>query len=354
MTDYTISTYFLGTLPLYYTGAVSLGFDDLTDVTFHDTLDAYGRAHPDGVINDNLYGTAPRLPTPQESATYDLGSGAVTSTLEETYYYSGTVTYLDGTTEYFDGQTPQTSLTVAHLSDGALFLTIRDDQGATWLNDKRIAEIDLQNVTRDAFDTFGATARDNMSFVCFAGDTLIETNAGPRPARELRAHDLVKTLDNGYQPIRWIGKRRVSGRLAETTPVLIKAGTLGNDRDLRVSPQHRMLITSAQAQYLFGNNEVLVRAKDLVDGTCVRFAPCDSIDYVHFLLGEHEIVFAEGALSESFLPGPQGIGSLNRSMQDEIFKVFPGLRKRANAVESARPLLRSFEAQLLHITMQAA
>ena len=82
---------------------------------------------------------------------------------------------------------------------------------------------------------------------CFTRGTLIKTDQGERPIEELAAGDMVLTMDHGYQPIRWIGssKRAATGDLA---PILIRKGALGNDRDLRVSPQHRMLLQGWQAE----------------------------------------------------------------------------------------------------------
>ncbi|MDP0928237.1 Hint domain-containing protein, partial [Paracoccus onubensis] len=40
---------------------------------------------------------------------------------------------------------------------------------------------------------------------CFTLGTLIETNEGNKPIEELQPGDLIATMDDGYQPIRWIG-----------------------------------------------------------------------------------------------------------------------------------------------------
>ena len=50
-------------------------------------------------------------------------------------------------------------------------------------------------------------------------------------------------------------------------PIRIRAGTLGNglpEADLIVSPQHRVLVRSGIARTLFGADEVLVAAKQLL------------------------------------------------------------------------------------------
>jgi hypothetical protein len=80
-------------------------------------------------------------------------------------------------------------------------------------------------------------------------------------------------------------------------PVCIKAGALGANvpgRDLWISPHHAM--------YFGDDGGVLIEAKDLVNGiSIVQAARVDKIDYVHIELETHDIIIAEGALSETYL-----------------------------------------------------
>ncbi len=128
---------------------------------------------------------------------------------------------------------------------------------------------------------------------CFTRGTLIKTDQGERPIEELAAGDMVLTMDHGYQPIRWIGstKRAATGDLA---PILIRKGALGNDRDLRVSPQHRMLLQGWQAELLFGELEVLATAKSLLNDHSILRDEGGEVEYFHMLFDTHEIIWAEG------------------------------------------------------------
>ena len=160
--------------------------------------------------------------------------------------------------------------------------------------------------------------------VCFTRGTLIKTDQGEVAIEELAAGDMVLTMDHGYQPIRWIGstKRSATGDLA---PILIRKDALGNDRDLRVSPQHRMLLQGWQAEMLFGELEVLATAKSLLNDQTILRDEGGEVEYFHMLFDTHEIIWAEGCRSESFHPGKQGWKALDQATRDEILTLFPQL-----------------------------
>ena len=150
------------------------------------------------------------------------------------------------------------------------------------------------------------------------------TDRGEVPIEELEEGDLVQTMDNGLQPIRWIGStvRKAHGHLA---PICIKEGTLDNARDLFVSPQHRMLVTGWRAELLTGEAEVLASAKSLVNDSTITRVEGGEVEYFHMLFDQHEIVFAEGSPSESFHPGQEGWKALDEATRDEILELFPEL-----------------------------
>lgn len=181
--------------------------------------------------------------------------------------------------------------------------------------------------------------------ICFTSGTLIKTQAGERRIDELAKGDMVLTMDHGYRPIRWIGS---STRLAEgaLAPILIRKGALGNDRDLRVSPQHRMLLQGWQAELLFGETEVLATAKSLINDHSIVRVEGGEVEYFHMLFDAHEIVWAEGSPSESFHPGKQGWKGLDNNARDEILRLFPQLTDGSFG-PSARMSLKHKEGQLL-------
>ncbi len=185
---------------------------------------------------------------------------------------------------------------------------------------------------------YGSVNPGDSGAACFAAGTLVDTPAGPRAIETLSPGDLVLTVDNGACPVRWIGGRSTWGR-DRFAPIHIQRGTLGAERDIYVSPQHRILITGWQAELMFGEAEVLVPAKALVNGTTVTEAPCDIIRYVHVLFDRHQLLTTSGLVSESFFPGQEGLAGLTSETANELFSLFPKLMQTpANYGAAARPV----------------
>ncbi|MDJ0826485.1 MAG: Hint domain-containing protein [Rhodobacter sp.] len=188
--------------------------------------------------------------------------------------------------------------------------------------------------------------------ICFAEGTVIDTALGPRPVESLREGDLVATQDNGLQPVRWIGSRRLDSidlaRHPELCPIRIATGALGDGKpylELTVSPQHRVQVADWRADLLFGEPRVLVAAKHIVDGDSVwidRDVP--SVNYYHLLFDRHEVVFANGAATESLHPGDVALDAIGSTARDEVLLLFPGLPAEIASRHTAQRVLRGFEA----------
>ena len=319
-------------------------FGSSSDPLFqNEVLVTYDDADGDGsIITDNYSAT---VAFQDEQISYDVGSGTQTALFDSVATVNATVTYTDGSTR------SNLKATMYQDDTGNMFLVNSVWGGpASDLNSGSVARIQSIDVTSVENANFGGigdiTALED--FVCFTRGTLIKTNQGERPIEELAAGDMVLTTDNGYQPIRWIGssKRAAIGDLA---PILIRKGALGNDRDLRVSPQHRMLLQSWQAELLFGAHEVLATAKSLLNDHSIVRDEGGEVEYFHILFDTHEIIYAEGCRSESFHPGIQGWKALDQATRDEILAIFPQLAdgNLSNYGLVARMSLKHKEGKLL-------
>ena len=188
----------------------------------------------------------------------------------------------------------------------------------------------FENVTRTDFTT------DNTGVACFTSGTRILTARGPVAVENLRLGEQIITRDHGLQPLRWIGVTKLSAQDLRDNPKLrpirIKREVFGSKRDLVVSPQHCML-------HCQGGTLRLVRAVQMLkhgwDQVNVAQGKTD-VTYLHLLFDQHQIIFAEGAATESMYPGPLMIASLNLAQRSDLFAVFPQLARIKTKADAVR------------------
>ncbi len=271
--------------------------------------------------NNNLYGDDGDDTLYADSGSGNLSGGAGNDTI----YVGDNTTFVDG----------GSGIDTMYLPDGATFIT--------WSPGGTAGQVTLANG-----DTFSFQGIENVFLFCFAKGTRLTTPNDEIPVEELAVGDLVETLDNGAQPIAWIGQRTVPAK-EPFAPIIFQKGAIGNKRELRLSPQHRVLVRDWRAELLFGESEVLVAAKHLVNGDTIYSSESDEITYFHILFEKHEIVYSEGALTESFYPGKTCLNGLERDTRDELLALFPGLVGYENEGKfpAARSFLKRFEAKLL-------
>ncbi|MEM1237664.1 MAG: Hint domain-containing protein [Pseudomonadota bacterium] len=172
--------------------------------------------------------------------------------------------------------------------------------------------------------------------VCFSAGTRIATPDGFRLVENLRPGDRICTRRSGPQPILWIFSREISHVDLLANPNLRPVRLPGQER-LTVSRHHRVLITGKIAKRMFGEDEVLVPAKDLIgyDG-CTIDTDIRSLRYFHILLDEHHILNANGTAAESLYLGREGLHAMSASARNELEQIFPGI---ANAESFVPPEL---------------
>ena len=153
----------------------------------------------------------------------------------------------------------------------------------------------LAKADASLFETVTLTATDAP---CFTAGTRIATVRGEVAVETLRAGDMLVTATGEAKPVRWIGRSTVSTRFADplrVLPIRIRAGAFGENlpvRDLLVSPDHAMFL-----------DNVLLQAGALVNGSSIirETDVPETFVYYHVELGSHELILAEGALTESFV-----------------------------------------------------
>ncbi|WP_246175240.1 Hint domain-containing protein [Paracoccus limosus] len=248
--------------------------------------------------------------------------------------YSGTVTYMDGSTA------SNVPLRVLQDVNGNLVLVPPPHTASRAeidaLTTRPLQSLQITGLLQNDFSRLDISRydlQDAPAFVCFRHGTLIRTERGDIAVEHLRVGDRVMTRDNGPQVLRWIGRKALDGdqlRLfAQLRPVRIRAGALGRDmprRDLHLSQQHRVLVGSRIAERIFGRNEVLVAAKHLLALPGIeRDDSLQPLEYYHLLFDRHEILFSEGAQTESLFTGPEALRAIDAAARAEIVALFPEL-----------------------------
>lgn len=166
---------------------------------------------------------------------------------------------------------------------------------------------------------------------CLTNGTLVQTEHGNTLVEELCAGTRLKTVDGAFKPLRKALSKSVTAQQMRANPKLypirICAHALGNGlpkRDLLVSRQHRMLVESRIVKRMFGQDSVLIPAVKLLALPSVYIdRSLEIVAYFHLLLDEHEVIYAEGAPTESLLLGVETLKALPDEVLEEIRTLFP-------------------------------
>jgi len=134
---------------------------------------------------------------------------------------------------------------------------------------------------------------------CFLKGTKISTPSGDRLVQDLRIGDEVQTLA-GRKTIKWIGYNKFTkeeGRAWQDSVMPIRVARFAIDDhtphcDLYLSPGHCIFFNEALIPVMYLINEA----------TIAQGTPSDmsALEYYHIELDTHEVIYAEGALAESF------------------------------------------------------
>lgn len=208
--------------------------------------------------------------------------------------------------------------------------------------------IDQYNDFANATTGWLAVSSVTANVTCFARGTQIKTLYGEINVEDLKEGTPVLTTGSSYQPVRWIGSRKFGPsdlkKHPNIHPIRIKPGALGRGLpycELLVSPQHRVLVNAPAVERMFNTKEVLIAAKQLLALEGIEIAhDLEEIEYWHFLLDDHQVIYSNGARTETMFTGPEAIKSVSPEAREEIFTIFPELKEQedTNLHEPARLL----------------
>ncbi len=194
----------------------------------------------------------------------------------------------------------------------------------------------------------GPVRLSNITSVAFTRGTRITMADGTqRPVEQLFPGDLVLTRGNGPQPLRHLIARtvRATGAFA---PVAIPKGTLGNANDLVLSQHQRLFIYQRGPNRITDRAELLVRARDLVDGENVTIRKGGYADYVSLVFDQHEVIYAECIPAESLLVNDTTRRDLPEDALEALHAALPDIAQApVRADEASSDALAAARARFL-------
>lgn len=204
-------------------------------------------------------------------------------------------------------------------------------------------EASQDNELNHTNEDVGIVAFEDGLIPCFAAETLIRTDRGDRRVDSLQKGHLLPLWSGGMGRVRLILQRALSAADLRAhphlRPIRITKGALGQglpQRDLLVSPQHRMMVASPVAKRMFDSAAVLIAAHRLTElpGIYVD-SDLAEVTYVHVVMDRHQVIYAEGCPSETLFTGPEALRSLTEAARAELFQLFPDLAIRRSDPEPA-------------------
>ncbi|SDE92633.1 Hint domain-containing protein [Rhodobacter capsulatus] len=243
-------------------------------------------------------------------------------------------------------------IATGNFTQGAAFL---GSPPGPWGDDYSMVEIRLQF---DGYDGLGGRVEGRdaagaplfaleigqvaAAVPCFTATSLIATGQGPMPVSALRPGARVITRDSGLQELLWVGRRRFGWQALGLNPLLrpvrIAAGALGQglpERDMLVSPNHRFLTCLPGGG---DSGECLTMARDLVGLEGITPQAAAGVEYWQLLFAHHELVLADGAWSESFLPTETSLAALESDSRAALALALPGIAAEGvSGFASVRP-----------------
>ena len=329
-----------------YYGSGDPAHGHITTMTLQDT-------NSDGLINTNDTASP-------EAVSYDVGAGIVNTFNDGAFNVDVTVNFTPTS-----GEPAYTGIGgILQTETGDVFFVMIDDGegfGSNAFDDAPIESITVNSVSAFGSQTMAGVS-DTQAFVpCFATGTQVRTITGDKSVEKIAVGDQVATLDRGYRAVTWVGRWFLSAHHLKRHPKLsaicIPAGALGVGMpvsDLVLSPQHRVMLRSQLVANMTGHNEILVPVGKLAGHNGIEKLSCGlGIQYHHLAFATHEIIWANDALAESLLLGPQVTEHLNIEMQIDSDTLLKPTRKIApsdsttavRAIIQRRPLIKRILAR---------
>jgi Hint domain len=136
---------------------------------------------------------------------------------------------------------------------------------------------------------------------CFLRGTRILTPKGEVKVEDLAVGDLVSTIDGTAKPIKWIGRWSYASTSTERWPGDVLPIKVARSALEPLVPHTDLFLSSFHSIYMDG---LLVPVRNLVNGRSIvhcSSVDSDTIEYFHIELTRHDVIFSEGATTETLL-----------------------------------------------------
>ncbi len=181
-----------------------------------------------------------------------------------------------------------------------------------------------------------------------ASGSLIDTPNGPRAIETLAPGDPVLTAEGAVKTVLHVASRQVPA-FGLMRPLHLRAPFLGLTRDVILAPHQRLIMTGGEAEYLYGEDAVMIHARHLRHFHAAGWADCGPLVRYHaVLLDSHECLSVQGLWVESLFVGPLVPDILRTTVLSEMAPLRVPIHKLMPT-----PSLTRFEARNLVTSLYA-
>ena len=187
-----------------------------------------------------------------------------------------------------------------------------------------------------------ATPEFQCAFNALAHGSLIATTEGEVAIEDLRPGMTVLTVEQGPQPVLWIGSMThrpdPKGAQILTRVTSDRFGAGAPPIDLLAGPGARLLHRPSGLRHPADTRLVYTPLRDFIDGdSVIGIAPRMAVDTYHVALRRHATIRVGGLEMETFHPGMALLDHMGAVTRDLFIAMFPHIRKATDFGPLAHP-----------------
>jgi len=178
---------------------------------------------------------------------------------------------------------------------------------------------------------------------CLTSKMRVTTQRGDVAVETLETGDLVLTRDNGFQPVRHVLCKHLTGRYLldnpHLRPVLVARDAFADNlpyADTMITANSRLPVATSTGGMLRRATEELVAVKTMIDHDMIQQIDTVGTDYYLIQFDGHEVIAVNGFWLECFNTADTSLGAVGNAQRLEILEIFP---ERGTWGRTARPIV---------------